>query len=519
MVNEKPQNFGICNKCRGRVPSEFFFRDGQTWIRKTCPECGVTESLVSTDAAIWQGKRDLWQYTESDACTLQCENCGTDHKPSMVFLDVTNRCNMNCPICIATIRGMGFDFNPPLEYFEKIFAHLGKMNPRPMVELFGGEPTVRKDLFEILAIGRRHGLKPRVVTNGLALADEEYAKKFCEARGRVRFGFDGRGAEIYERLRRNGPAYEKKMKGLANLYKYSRQRQTIISCAAWGINDDKIGDLIDFCHEYRTLISDIGIIPLTENWDEGEFEAQRPTTMEDVEKMVMAAIPGGKVEFVPAGLTYCWRQPRSFFRPNTRSETLLLGGVHPNCESITLLISDGKRYVGLGNYLRKPLSEAIVELARRCREMEPKLAKLDPKRFWQRQRGKLIIMRKMLPWAVRTLKLGKLLLTLLRDMPAAMAGPVRRIMAGNDPSKQRRARRLMRVAVLPFEEQHSVDADRMRNCKAVFAYEDVEDGSIKTIPACMWYPYRNDILKRLSSKYSVKSDSAVESATGAGAAE
>ncbi len=501
MVTAKPDNFGICNKCKARVPAEFFFRDEQTWIRKDCPECGQNESLVSTDSSVWQGKRDLWQYTESEACKLNCEKCQIDHNPNMVFLDVTNRCNMNCPICIATIRGMGFDFNPPLEYFEKIFAHLGKMNPRPMVELFGGEPTVRKDLFEILDIGRRHGLKPRIVTNGLTLADEEYAKKFCKARGRVRFAFDGRSPDIYEKLRNNRGAYEKKIKGLENLYKYSRQRQTLISCAAWGINDDKIGDLIDFCHERRNLISDIGIIPLTENWEEGEFDAPRPTTMEDVEKMVADSVPGGEVEFVPAGLTYCWRKPRSFFRPNTRSETLLLGGVHPNCESIALLFSNGKRYVGIGHFLRKPLSQVIVKLAERCKQLEPKLSRLDPKRFWQRQRGRLTIGLKLLPWALGSIKFGKLGLTMLSDLPALLLSPFKRLMAGNDPARQRRARRLMRVAVLPFEEQHSVDADRMRNCKAVFAFEDVTDGSVKTIPACMWYPYRNPILEQIAKKY------------------
>ncbi len=33
-------NLGLCNKCSARVPSEFFTRDGATWIRKTCPACG-----------------------------------------------------------------------------------------------------------------------------------------------------------------------------------------------------------------------------------------------------------------------------------------------------------------------------------------------------------------------------------------------------------------------------------------------------------------------------------------------
>ena len=57
--------------------------------------------------------------------------------------------------------------------------------------------------------------------------------------------------------------------------------------------------------------------------------------------------------------------------------------------------------------------------------------------------------------------------------------------------------------MLPFEEQHSVDAARMESCKAVFAYEDTEDGKVKTIPACLWYPYRNAFLEKLSKKYGV----------------
>jgi hypothetical protein len=43
----------------------------------------------------------------------------------------------------------------------------------------------------------------------------------------------------------------------------------------------------------------------------------------------------------------------------------------------------------------------------------------------------------------------------------------------------------------------------MENCKAVSAYEDTDDGKVKTIPACMWYPYRNPILEKLSKKYGI----------------
>jgi|WetSurMetagenome_2_1015567.scaffolds.fasta_scaffold74683_2 7,8-dihydro-6-hydroxymethylpterin dimethyltransferase len=506
MGSEKPSNLGLCNKCKARVPSEFVFRDGQVWIRKDCPTCGPNEALVSTDAAVWQAKRDMWHYvpTENPACTLNCDKCRIDHKPNMVFLDVTNRCNMNCPICIATIRGMGFDFNPPLEYFEKIFEHLGRMTPRPVVQLFGGEPTVRDDLLEIIAIAKKHGLRPHVVTNGVRLADEELCKKLCEARVPLRFGFDGRNADIYERLRNNRWAYDKKMKALANLKKYSKRKHAIIATAAYGVNDMYMADFFDFVHENRDLVSDVGIIPLTENWEPGTFDAAKTTTMEDVEKMVQAAIPGGQVEFVPAGLSYAIRKSRSFFRKEPRSEVLLLAGVHPNCESITLLISDGQHYRSVSHYLKKSFKDVVLDMAARCKKIEPSLDRLDPTKFFQRQRGRIIIVRALLPWGLASVKFvaladGKPVRALLKLIWKGIFGKK----AEGKLSRSRRPRRLLRVGMLPFEEQHSVDAARMESCKAVFAYEDPADGKVKTIPACLWYPYRNAYLKGLSEKYGV----------------
>jgi 7,8-dihydro-6-hydroxymethylpterin dimethyltransferase len=499
-------NVGLCNKCRARVPAEFFSRQGQTWIRKDCPTCGPNESLVSSDAAVWQAKRDLWQYvpTGPTACTLNCDRCGRDHKPNIVFLDVTNRCNMNCPICIATIRDMGFDFYPPLEYFEKIFAVLEKMDPQPVVQLFGGEPTMREDLLEIIALAKTHGLKPHIVTNGVKLADEEYCKKLCEARVPMRFAFDGRSADIYERLRQNRGAYDKKMKGLENLKKYSKRKHAIISCAAWGVNDQYIGDLIKFVHDNRDLISDLGIIPLTENWKPGEFDAAKTTTMEDVEKMVREAIPGNEVEFVPSGLAYAMRKPRTFFRKSPRSEVLLLAGVHPNCESMSLLISDGQRYRGINYYLKKPFSQVVVDLAARSKKIAPQLDRLDPKKFFQRLRGQLLCLRAFVPWALGSIQWMRLADGKpVRAVLKLIFGSLFRRQSAEGLASGRRPRRILRLGILPFEEQHSIDAARLENCKAVFAYEDATDGQVKTIPACLWYPYRNPLLKSLSEKYGI----------------
>jgi len=146
---------------------------------------------------------------------------------------------------------------------------LGKLNPKPVVELFGGEPTVREDLLDLIRIARDHGVKARVVTNGLRLADEDYCRKLCETGVRFRLALDGRSPEIYRRMRQNPGACEKKLKALANLKKYSRRKNALLCCAARRINEDHIGDLIECCHEHKDVIDTLGLLPLSETWDPG----------------------------------------------------------------------------------------------------------------------------------------------------------------------------------------------------------------------------------------------------------
>ena len=73
-------------------------------------------------------------------------------------------------------------------------------------------------------------------------------------------------------------------------------------CVARGINDKHMRDLIDFCHEQRSFIKCMHMIPLTETWEPGEFETDVATTTEDVEQIVAAGFPDEKVEFLSAGL-------------------------------------------------------------------------------------------------------------------------------------------------------------------------------------------------------------------------
>ncbi len=176
-------NKALCNECGRLVEAEPQQRDGRILLVKHCPECGVNETVISSDAERYLKKRKLdGEHPAPAGCSLNCLECRHKNQPSFIFVDITNRCNCNCPICINNTPSMGFLFEPPLEYFEKLFEHFAELESRPAVQLFGGEPTVRKDLFEIIKIAQSYGLRVRVVTNGLRLADEEYCRSLVATR-------------------------------------------------------------------------------------------------------------------------------------------------------------------------------------------------------------------------------------------------------------------------------------------------------------------------------------------------
>jgi len=97
--------------------------------------------------------------------------------PLAVHLEVVAACNLTCTHCFA---GELPRREPPLTLAELdvFFATLARMGSFRL-GLTGGEPLLRKDLFDILDLATSHGLHPCLTTNALMLT-EETAKKLGE---------------------------------------------------------------------------------------------------------------------------------------------------------------------------------------------------------------------------------------------------------------------------------------------------------------------------------------------------
>ncbi len=148
----------------------------------------------------------------------------------------------------------------------------------------------------------------------------------------------------------------------------------IISTVALGINDENMKELLSFIHDYREHVSVWGFVPLTPCWEGSKVDLE-PTTTECVENIFEKMVP--EIEFVSTGMMKFNVLSRFFGRQT-------LGGSHPNCESATLLVSNGDRYLPISSYLTIQLSDLLARLRKLDSHLVLKSAAL-PATGWQRR--------------------------------------------------------------------------------------------------------------------------------------
>lgn len=488
---------GLCEKCGQPTDACYEIRNNRVYLVKFCRDCGRTSSLVTKDARKWRWKRDIADYQEPAAqeCSMNCASC--DHqahkKPTTVAIDVTNLCNQRCPICLAYVDAMGFKFHPPIEYFDKIFKHFLNNDPKPNICFFGGEPTVHRNFLEIVALAKSYGFQVQVFTNGIKLADKEFCEKLCSLGIQVNFGFDGNDPSIYRTLRGDNSLAVKR-KAFDNVVECGVNKLAVITTVAVGVNDTYMKELLEYIHDYREHVSVWGFVPLTPCWEPGKVPLE-PTTTECVENIFEKMIP--QIEFVSTGMMKFDVLSRFFGRQT-------LGGSHPNCESATLLVSDGNSYAPISAYLSMPLSELLVRLRRLDKSFQRKMAGIPAKGFRKWLFDASIFVRTMAVLA-GALRFGKFFgRPAFGNAALALADLVRGRKIDRVLSERTCFKNLLTMITIPYEDKGGLEDARLIDCPAVFAYEDVRTGRIRTTAFCSWQTIKDATCREIQDHYDGK---------------
>jgi molybdenum cofactor biosynthesis enzyme MoaA len=161
-----------------------------------------------------------------------------------IIADVTHRCNMVCANCYIPNRDI-----PDMD-INKLKECISKFPKRTEVRLIGAEPTLRKDLPEIIKMIRDTGNRPMLNTNGLRLANNDFTKKLSQS-GLRSLSLSMNGAD-YDSLylkTDNMLCAKRKMKALTNCVK--NHIFVNINCLIMkGINEQVIPRLIEIAKQF-----------------------------------------------------------------------------------------------------------------------------------------------------------------------------------------------------------------------------------------------------------------------------
>ena len=251
----------ICPVCLDRIPAYYEQEGDNIYFCKTCPEHGDFRVLQWRGAQMYHKWREQSVHAEKQhhkpegkrGCPFDCGLC-QEHEGGTctAVLEVTYRCNMNCKICFADATKEQFD--PTLEQVRGMYETAKKNGGFCSIQLSGGEPTVRDDLPQIIAMGKEMGFPHiQVNSNGLRIAKEiDYLKRLKEAGADLIYlQFDGLKGEIYETIR-GRDILKEKLQAIENC-KQVGIGVLLVPTVVPGVNLDQLGEIIRFAKAQMTF--------------------------------------------------------------------------------------------------------------------------------------------------------------------------------------------------------------------------------------------------------------------------
>ncbi|SPQ00217.1 Radical SAM [Candidatus Sulfobium mesophilum] len=130
-----------------------------------------------------------------------------EFSPKWIAWEITRRCNLRCVHCRSSseMEAKGHPDFPTSEAF-RIIDDI-ESYAKPVVVLSGGEPLVRKDVFEIAQYGTDKGLRMCLATNGTLVNDDICEKIKASGIKIVSLSLDGSEEAVHDDFRSQKGAF------------------------------------------------------------------------------------------------------------------------------------------------------------------------------------------------------------------------------------------------------------------------------------------------------------------------
>jgi hypothetical protein len=446
---------------------------GRVWLVRSCPRHGTIDTLYQEDAALlaylerWQAPPtkvtpdDPANHDPVPSCYLRGLGGRQTQHTCTLLEDVTNACDLRCPTCFAAAGDPGGIPVPVERVLENVDRRIAREGGRlDVVMVSGGEPTMHPEVERLLdALAARPIVRILLNTNGLRLAHDDGLLAFlAERRDRIEvyLQFDGFRATTWEHHRGG----DLRLRKAAVVHRLSEAGvfSTLVMCAATGVNDDEIGDVVRFAFD-TPFVGGVCVQP--------QFGSGRSPAVDPRQRLTHTGVLARLGPQTDGLVT--WR------------DMIGLPCSHPHCASVGYFLLDEE---GTWRSLVQLLGPD--ELAQRLDLIQDRIADWQPRRA-VRTLAKDAVMGLLSernamshPATVRLL---------LRTVLGTHLGPatLARLGADRTPSGRRRARawvgtHVKRLTVKPFMDVDSMIEERLLRC-CIHAGTEGEDGA-QAAPFC-----------------------------------
>ncbi len=135
-----------------------------------------------------------------------------DRDPVVIFWEMTKACALSCRHCRAKAQPQRHPLELTTEESFKLMDQLAEFDSPPIVVLSGGDPFMRRDLFDIAEKGLSLGMTVSVSPSATALVTPERFKRLYDIGvRRVSFSLDGADAASHDKFRGFDGTFERTM--------------------------------------------------------------------------------------------------------------------------------------------------------------------------------------------------------------------------------------------------------------------------------------------------------------------
>ena len=249
-----------------KIDAKIIEEDGKVWITKTCKKHGSFKDIYFSDADIYK-KWIKYKVTGESAPDVKTQLFDypalyPEHKSQSVLTNllITNRCNLRCSYCFMNAGASGVVYEPTLDQIKELMIQA--RNERPMgskaIQITGGEPTVRDDLFDIVRMAKDLGFTHvQVNTNGIKLAESvEYCQRLKDEKvNTIYMSFDGV-------TKKTNPWIEQGKKAIENLRKVNL-KVVLVPVLIGGKNLHETGKIVRFALDNMDIVRGVNFQPIS----------------------------------------------------------------------------------------------------------------------------------------------------------------------------------------------------------------------------------------------------------------